>query len=151
MSAKFHHPGLVVPDLEKACSFYTALLGLEEVRRFSWEFSEQDTFASDFAATIIDLRNSSADVIMLAGDNFNFELFCYSAPQQRGDPRDARACDPGIRHLAFEFTDIKAACTRFTAEGGTLHGDPVSMGHAWVIYGRDPFGNIIELMEPVAE
>lgn len=144
MSVTFHHPGLVVPDLEKACTFYTNLLELEEVRRFSW-----DAEGAEFAASIIDLQDSAADVIMLAGDNFNFELFYYSAPQQKGDPRDGRPCDPGIRHLAFEFTDIKAACARFKAEGGTLHGDPVSMGHAWVIYGRDPFGNIIELMEPI--
>lgn len=146
MSAVFHHPGLVVPDLEKACTFYTNLLELEEVRRFSW-----DRDFSEIAATIIDLEDSAADVIMLQGDNFNFELFYYSAPEQAGNPRDRRPCDPGIRHLAFEFNDIKAACARFKAEGGTLHGDPVSMGHAWVIYGRDPFGNIIELMEPIAE
>ena len=62
-----------------------------------------------------------------------------------------RPCDPGIRHIAFEFDDLHAACDLFKAKGGTLHGDPVSLGHTWAIYGRDPFGNIIELMQPIEE
>ena len=31
--------------------------------------------------------------------------------------------------------------------GGDLHGDPVQLGNTWAIYGRDPFGNIVELMQ----
>ncbi len=146
MSARFHHAGLVVPDLEKAADFYKHLLGLEEVRRFSW-----DPSVSEIVASVIDLKDSTADVIMLKGDGFHFELFKYSAPEQVGTPASMRPCDPGIRHIAFEFDDVAAACDRFRAKGGTLHGDPVSLGHTWAIYGRDPFGNIIELMQPIAE
>ena len=32
-----------------------------------------------------------------------------------------------------------------------LHNDPVNLTGTWAIYGRDPFGNIIELMQPVAD
>lgn len=145
MSARFHHAGLVVPDLEKACTFYKDLLGIEEVSRFSWEPS-----TGDFAAAVINLEGTAADAIMLAGENFNFELFQYSAPQQHGDPASRRPCDPGVRHIAFEFDDVHAACDRFKAGGGTLHNNPVDLGGTLAIYGRDPFGNIIELMQPPA-
>lgn len=145
MSVRFHHPGLVVPDIEKACAFYKDLLEVEEVRRFSWDFKD-----GDFAAAIINLTGSAAEAIMLEGEGFNFELFQYSAPEQHGDPGTREPCDPGITHIAFEFDDIKIACQRFTEGGGSLHGDPVDLGHAKVIYGRDPFGNIIELMQATA-
>ncbi len=144
MSAKFHHPGLVVPDLEKGCEFYKHLLGIEEVSRFSWDLSNGDR-----AAAVINLEGSAAKAIMLKGDNFNFELFEYSAPEQHGNPATRQPCDPGIAHIAFEFSDIVAACDRFKAGGGTLHSDPVNLGNTLAIYGRDPFGNIIELMQPV--
>lgn len=146
MSAKFHHPGLVVPDLEKACTFYKDLLEIEEVSRFSWDRS-----TSDFVATVINLKDSAAEAIMLKGDNFNFELFQYSSPVQHGNPANKRPCDPGIAHIAFEFDDINAACQRFKQGGGTLPGDPVDLGGTLAIYGRDPFGNIIELMQPIKD
>lgn len=144
MSVRFHHPGLVVPDLEKAKTFYQTLLGIEEESRFSWDPSE-----GDFAAEVINLKGSAAEAIMLKGDNFFFELFQYSAPEQHGDPSSRQPCDPGIAHIAFEFDDVKAACQRFKAGGGTLHNDPVNLGTSLAIYGRDPFGNIIELMEAI--
>ena len=143
MSNKFHHAGLVVPDLEQASQFYQALLDVTELSRFSWTATD-----SDWVAKVINLEASAAKVIMLKGDNYHLELFEYSAPEQRGDPAADRPCDWGIAHIAFEFDDIQAACQRFKAAGGSIHGDPVQLGTTWAIYGRDPFGNIIELMQP---
>jgi catechol 2,3-dioxygenase-like lactoylglutathione lyase family enzyme len=146
MSARFHHPGLVVPDLEKACTFYKDLLEIEEVSRFSWDPSN-----GDVADAVINLKNSAAEAIMLRGANFNLELFQYSSPQQHGNPAKMNPCDPGIRHIAFEFDDIFAACDRFKKGGGSLHNDPVDLGGTYAIYGRDPFGNVIELMQPITK
>jgi len=149
MNAKFHHAGLVVPDLEKANKFYQQLLGLTEVSRFQWGKNQPEGEVSgDKIASIINLENSAAKAIMLKGENYNLELFEYSAPAQRGDSATDRPCDPGIAHIAFEFEDINKACTDLKNAGGTLHGDPVMLGGTWVIYGRDPFGNIVELMQP---
>ena len=38
----FHHPGIVVPDLERARDFYAAALGFEYVREFGWDRSESE-------------------------------------------------------------------------------------------------------------
>ncbi len=143
MSNRFHHAGLVVPDLEQASRFYQELLGVAELSRFSWDKGD-----SDWVAKVINLEASAANAIMLKGDNYHLELFEYSAPQPRGNPAKDRPCDPGITHIAFEFDDIKVACERFKSAGGSLHGDPVQLGTTWAIYGRDPFGNIVELMQP---
>jgi glyoxylase I family protein len=142
MRVSFHHAGIVVPDLDKGIAFYRKLLGLQEQSRFGWDESQERV------EDVIDLKDSAAKAAMLAGEGFHVELFEYSAPQQQGDPAVGRPCDPGIRHIAFEFDDIKAACARFVEGGGTLHHDPVLLGTTWAIYGRDPFGNIVELMQP---
>jgi len=154
MNAKFHHAGLVVPDLEKASKFYQTLLGVTEANRFQWDQNSQNPqeglVSGEVVASIINLENSAAKAVMLSGENYNIELFEYSAPAQRGDSADDRPCDPGIAHIAFEFEDIHKACEALKKAGGTLHGDPVMLGGTWVIYGRDPFGNIVELMQPAS-
>ncbi len=146
MTAKFHHAGLVVADLEKATSFYQQFLGLREVNRFQWDESDNDRISS-----VIGLENSAAKLVMLEGENYRIELFEYSAPAERAESNAVRPCDPGITHIAFEFEDIHQACDNFKSAGGTLHRDPVKLGNLWAIYGRDPFGNIVELMQSVSE
>jgi len=141
MQVNFHHAGIVVPDLDKGIAFYKYLLNLKESFRLEWD--ETKTYVGD----VINLQNSAAQAVMLEGDGFNIELFEYSAPEQQGDPSVRRPCDPGVRHIAFQFDDIDAACERFTKAGGTIHHDPVLLGSTLAIYGRDPFGNIVELMQ----
>jgi extradiol dioxygenase family protein len=58
-----------------------------------------------------------------------------------------RACDYGIAHLAFQVSDIDAVYSRFVEAGGSAPNPPVQIGQYRSIYARDPFGNIIELMQ----
>ncbi len=139
----FHHFGIVVPDLEKASRFYQQALGFEEERRFGWTREH-----SSFVEQVIDVKDSAAQAIMLKGPHCHLELFEYSSPESRGDPQSERASDRGIAHLAFTFDDIDAAWQRFKEAGGAMHHEPMHLGDRWVIYCRDPFGNIIELMQP---
>jgi len=146
MEVTFHHFGIVVPDLEKASQFYQQALGFKEQYRFGWE-AEQGSLAEQ----VIDVENSAARMVMLEGANCHLELFEYSAPESRGDPRSERASDRGIAHLAFTFDDIDAAWQRFKDAGGVMHNKPVRLDDTMAIYCRDPFGNIIELMQPLGE
>jgi glyoxylase I family protein len=146
MEATFHHFGIVVPDLEKASLFYQQALGFEELYRFDWKAEH-----SPLVERVIDIKSSAAHVVMLEGAGCHLELFEYSAPEPRGDPKSQRASDTGIAHLAFSFDDIDAAWQRFKDAGGVMHGKPVRLGRTMAIYCRDPFGNIIELMQPLDE
>ena len=143
MATTFHHAGLVVPDLEKANTFYKHLLGIEELSRFQWDQS-----AGEQVNDVINLEGSAAKAIMRKGENYHLELFEYSAPEQSGDPASEHPCDSGIAQIAFQFDDIDAACKRLVEAGGSMHHDPVKLGDTWAIYTRDPFGNIVELMQP---
>ena len=142
MKVSFHHAGIVVPDLEAGIAFYQNLLGVTELFRQAWK---TDTPGVE---DVINLQNSAAEYVMLGGEGFNVELFEYSAPEPAGDPSARRPSDPGIRHIGFAFDDIEAACKRLIEGGGTMHHGPVRLGTTWAIYCRDPFGNIVELMQP---
>jgi|TARA_B100000315_G_scaffold257265_1_gene305568 catechol 2,3-dioxygenase-like lactoylglutathione lyase family enzyme len=141
MKASFHHAGIVVPDLDAGITFYQNLLDLKEQFRQEWDTT------SPVVEDVINLKDSAAKYVMLAGDGFNVELFEYSTPKPSGDPATRRPCDPGIRHIGFVFDDIVEACDRLIKGGGTMHHGPVQLGTTWAIYCRDPFGNIVELMQ----
>lgn len=141
MKVAFHHAGIVVPDLETGIEFYRHLLDLKELFRQGWEAD------NPVVEDVIDLEGSAARFAMLGGDGFHIELFEYSAPAGQGNPSSLRACDPGIRHIAFDFDDIDAACQRLIEAGGSMHHGPVQLGDTRAIYCRDPFGNIVELMQ----
>ena len=138
----FHHPGIVVPDLEQACAFYSAALGFEYIREFGWDRSESET-----GVAVMGIEDTSARCAIMKGPNCYLELFQYESPEQRGDPNERRACDPGIAHIAFQVKNINDVFARFKTAGGIVHNSPVKVGEGYSIYCRDPFGNIIELME----
>ena len=56
-------------------------------------------------------------------------------------------CDHGITHLCLEVDDIEAEHTRLSAAGMRFHHAPVQNDGAKMTYGRDPDGNVIELIE----
>jgi glyoxylase I family protein len=138
----FHHPGLVVPDLEVAQRFYTEALGFEYIREYGWGET-----SSEAAEQAIDVAGSTTNCVLMKCGNCFLELFQFLTPEPQGDAMQRRACDYGIAHLAFQVLDIDAVFDQFVAAGGVAHNRPVLSGEAWSTYARDPFGNIIELMQ----
>jgi len=146
MIRAIHHTAISTPDLERALGFYRDLLGFREVTGFAWG---RGTETID---RITGLENSAAKVALLRLDNAFIELFEFEAPEaMRSDPRRP-VCDHGITHLCLEVTDIDAEYERLSAAGMTFHTEPVSAGHgAKATYGRDPDGNVVELLEVLGD
>lgn len=142
MIVGFHHPGLVVPDLDTAKQFYADALGFEYIREYGWDAS-----VSDLAEQALGVAGTTTRCVLMRCGNCFLELFQYLTPAPQGDPMQRRACDYGIAHLAFQVLDIQAVFEKFVAAGGVVHNEPVKVGEAWSTYARDPFGNIIELMQ----
>ena len=140
MILAFAHPGIVVPDLEKAIDFYAKAFGFRLLSdQEGWKNSPETDRA-------IGCPNSASRGAMLAGHNCFLELFQYSSPAQTASPPGQfLAHEPGIRHIAFYVDDVKKEFQRFLSVGGEPLGELVE--GATAIYGRDPFGNIIELAE----
>lgn len=135
--------GLVVDDLDAAITFYSRLLDMEVVERDHW------TTPAPVEDQAVGLEGSSADGVMLRGSGSYIELWQYRAPTQIGDdPAQRGANERGLRHLAIECDDVPAALATVVMLGGSKMGDPVDLDDsgAAVVYCRDPFGTIIELM-----
>jgi catechol 2,3-dioxygenase-like lactoylglutathione lyase family enzyme len=139
----FAHPGLVVPDLEKARRFYEAMFGFRY-------FCDEGWSDSPVADRVVGLEGSTCRGVTLAGHNCYLELFEFSKPVQPdsgGEPADAHVT--GIRHLCFFVDDCRAEFERLLELGGESLGEPTDIGGGvYTVYCRDPFGNIIELAEP---
>ncbi len=142
MILAFAHPGLVVPDLEKARQFYERMFGFKVINNEGWENAPEVDQA-------IGLNNSASRGYLMAGHNCHLELWEYSAPNKIGpQPYALGAQELGIRHLAFYVDDCRAECRRLEELGGNTLGEPIGSDEGgYVVYCRDPFGNIIELCE----
>ncbi len=141
MILAFAHPGLVVPDLEAACEFYSAMFGFQSISEEGWS-------ADDAADRAIGSEGSACRGLLMAGHNCHLELWEYSAPEQVDTrPSQLGPHQQGIRHLAFYVEDCAAEHQRLLSLGGQVLGEPVN----GVVYCRDPFGNIIELCEIPSE
>ena len=82
---------------------------------------------------------------MLRLGQAHVELWEYRDPEQVGDAAPPNAL--GYPHIAMSVVDIEAEHARLTEAGMTFVGPPVSLGTSKAVYGRDPFGNLIELYE----
>lgn len=141
MMTRFHHAAISTPDLDRALRFYTELMGCEEAWSFGWESGSAD------ADAMTGLKNSAAKAAMLKlGDSF-LEIFEFSSPDPApGDP-ERPVCDHGITHICLQVQDLLAEYERLRAAGMRFHSAPLQQDSGYVIYGRDPDGNVVELIE----
>ena len=137
----FHHAAISTPDLDRSVRFYQELFGCTVVREFGWPAGVPE------ADALTGLRNSAARAVMLKLGDSHLEIFEFSSPAPKpGDP-DRPACDHGITHICVEVRDSQAEYSRLKAAGMRFHAPPQAQDGGFVTYGRDPDGNIVELLE----
>lgn len=139
----FAHTALVTPDIDRLTGFYAMLTGIDVHRRGS--FGPDPKF--DLVAGIPDVRFDGA---WLRLANAELEFWCYDQPKTVPVERRS-AFAPGWNHLCFESDDIAADHARLSDHGVELHGPPHAFGNAQVFFGRDPDGNIFEVLQPGAD
>ena len=141
-----HHTAIVVPDLPKALDFYCGVLGFQSVQIGPIE-------PSTYAEEITQLKQPKAlGHIVRAGWGY-LEIWEFEHPVH---PEHQFFWEPvnkyGIRHIALMVDDAMATY-RYLKDHMIFHGEPVAHGVegpdniAYSAYGRDPFGNVIELWQ----
>ena len=138
----FAHMALVTPDIDTLTRFYVMLTGVDIHRR--GKFGPDDKF--DVVAGIAGVRFEGA-WSRLANAELEFWQYEYPATMP---VRRRNAAAPGWSHLCFESDAIAADYARLNAQGVALHGPPHECGNALVFFGRDPDGNIFEVLQPGA-
>jgi catechol 2,3-dioxygenase-like lactoylglutathione lyase family enzyme len=141
------HIGFTVPNLDEAVDFFVKVIGCEP-------FYELGPFQSngDWMQTQLNLYPRAVMKrlkFLRCGNGSNFEIFEYSAPDQRLEqPKNS---DIGGHHLAFYVDDMDEAIAYLKANGIRVLGEPVvreegpSAGQTWV-YFLTPWGMQMELV-----
>jgi glyoxylase I family protein len=139
-----NHVGLSVSNLERAIEFYRDGLGLELVGLDTFEPGKE---GGKYEA-ILGLKGATGRVALLKSGQLQIELFAFlSPPPKRSDPRRP-VCDHGLTHFCIEVGEIEVEYERLKAVGATFHCPPLTFpGRAVVTYGRDPDGNVFELLQ----
>jgi catechol 2,3-dioxygenase-like lactoylglutathione lyase family enzyme len=138
-----NHVGISVEDLERSVVFYRDLLGMQVVVR--------TTFEGEHYERILQLKGAKGSVALLRRENFQVELFEFAEPTPRRAAPTYPVCDHRITHFCLEVSDLDGEYARLKAAGVSFHCPPLQFfGGAKATYGRDPDGNVFELLEMLA-
>lgn len=144
MIVGLHHVAISVPDIDQALGFYCGVLGLEQVQ-------EADIAENSKTDATIGLKNIRTSMRMLRIGNAFIELWEYRHPQPLSKDPLYPPSDHGISHFCIQVSDINSEYNRLKENGMTFVGPPVDYGILSAVYGRDPFGNILEIYEPFSQ
>lgn len=143
MITGIHHTAISTPDIERSLAFYRDLMGFEVLSDTTWPVG---TAVADL---VTGLKDSSSRMIMLRIGEMHLELFQYSSPEPKTMDPNRPVADHGYTHICMSVTDVDAEYERLVAGGMKFHCPPQSMGGTIkATYGRDPDGNVIELLGP---
>lgn len=137
----FHHAAISTPDLERCKQFYIEVVGCEEAWSFEWPSG------TPLADEMTGLSDSAARATMLKLGQTHLEIFEYSSPPPRPREGVRPVCDHGITHICLQVQDLHGEYTRMKAAGMQFHSEPLTQDTGYVVYGRDPDGNVVELIE----
>ena len=137
-----HHTAMSSPDVERLAGFYCDVLGFERISEFRWPAG----YAPADAVTALEGSKARGRILRL-GNTF-LELFEYASPTPRPADPSTRACDHGITHVCLAVVDLDSEYARLVAAGMEFNAPPQDFAaDLRATYGRDPDGNLIELLE----
>lgn len=140
---RFDHVGITVADLDAATAFFLAL-GLEADQKMAVE--------GEFLDTVIGMTGARTEIVMLhvPGGGTTLELSSFTRPDHLPGSAAAPANELGLRNVAFEVHDLRAAVDHAAAEGFGLVGGIGEYEGVWrMAYVRGPEGIIVSLAERV--
>ncbi len=143
---KYAHTSIVARDWERLSGFYEKVFGCTVVppeRSQSGSLLEKGTGLP---------RGASIKGVHLRLPGWGetgptLEIYSY---QPELDATTPAPNTPGLRHLAFQVSDVEQTLANVIKAGGSKLGEPVRLdvdgaGTIHFVYVRDPEGNIIEL------
>jgi catechol 2,3-dioxygenase-like lactoylglutathione lyase family enzyme len=135
-----HHIAISVPSLDEARAFYVEMLGFEA--------KDESHFPPSIEGDqVLALESADSHVLMLKAGNLFLEVFEFHSPEPK-QQNNRPVCDHGYTHLAFEVEDIQQAYRYLESAGVQWHSPPIEAGVGYMMtYGRDPFGNVIEIQQ----
>ncbi|MFO7962332.1 MAG: VOC family protein [Desulfobacterales bacterium] len=146
MIRRIHHVAISTPDIERLSAFYRDALGFDvEMEMAEWR---PHTATGDRVDGVTGLKRSAGKVLMLRKGGMIIEFFEFRSPKPRIFS-SRRVCDCGFTHICLVVDDLDSEFNRLKNAGMRFHTPPSkdSLGGLRAVYGRDPDGNVIELLE----
>jgi catechol 2,3-dioxygenase-like lactoylglutathione lyase family enzyme len=140
---RFDHVGITVEDLDSVTTFFVGL-GLQAEGRMSVE--------GEFLDTVIGIPGSRTEIVMLRSPDGGtaLELSSFTRPDHEPGSPAAMANELGLRNVAFEVRDLRAAVEQLAADGYGLVGGIGEYEGVWrMAYVRGPEGIIVSLAEQI--
>ncbi len=141
MVTGIHHVGISVADIERSITFYRDIFGMEQA-------CEVFPFGGEQYARIMDLQSPEGRMCVMARGSLMLELFEFTGPEPAKQDPDYPVANRGITHFGVWVEDIEATQQRMAGAGVRFHSEVQRFpGGMKATYGRDPDGNVFELLE----
>jgi catechol 2,3-dioxygenase-like lactoylglutathione lyase family enzyme len=136
-----NHVGIATSDIDRSIHFYRDLFGME-LQGQVLQIDDNQLYNHIFG-----LRQVRAKGATLRLGGMDIELWEFQRP--RGKPSDPiqPVNDPRINHICFEVADVQKEYERLKAAGVPFNYPPQDFGGPKAVYGRDPDGNVFELIQ----
>jgi len=136
-----HHPALSVPSLEQALDFYCGKLGFETV------MSAEIPPGIPPLNQAFGLDDAGCKVAIIKRGNSCIELFEFQAEDTPTADVNRPVNKHGITHICLGGDDYENDYAFLKDAGVVFNTGPQGESPSRWAYGRDPFGNVIELLE----
>jgi catechol 2,3-dioxygenase-like lactoylglutathione lyase family enzyme len=138
-----NHTSFTVSSLDRSIGFFRDCLGFQLVSR-----APRDPA---IIRQVTGVEGADMEIAFLRGPGHVIELIEYKAPADRGRV-NARPCDAGFAHVAFDVDDVDAAVAAAAGFGVHPINPPVAINAGpnkgrKVVYLRDADGVTIEFIE----
>ena len=138
-----YHTSFTVSSLDRTLPFFLECLKFKLVSR-----APRDPV---IVAQVTGVEGADMEIAFVSGHGHTVELIEYKAPANRGKVQ-ARPCDTGFAHLAFNVDDVDAAVADAAAHGVRPVSAPVAINAGpnrgrKVVYCRDADGVTFEFIE----
>ena len=140
MLVGIHHTAISTPNLDRSVAFYRELFGFDVAFDFSWDETNED-FKRTHAQP-----ETAGRVVMLERGSSRLEIFEYAKPIPKVADSARGNADHGFSHFSVEVKDIDDEYKRLADAGMQFLSEPVPQAYIKCCYGRDPDGNLIELI-----
>ena len=138
-----NHTSFTVSSLDHTIGFFRDCLGFQVLNR-----APRDP---EIVSKITGVEGADMEIAFLRGPGCTIELIEYKAPADRRRV-EARPCDAGFAHMAFDVDDVDAAIAEAKKHRVEPIAPPVPINDGpnkgrRVVYLRDPDGVTIEFIE----
>ncbi|KAJ3535075.1 hypothetical protein NM208_g7284 [Fusarium decemcellulare] len=144
-----NHVAVSVSDIEAATKWYSRVLGFQVIGDRIFHIKRSENPSAAIFAIYGDTLQEVKLAYMVTGNGVGFEVFQFLDPGFKASPVDFEYNRGGFFHICVTDANPDALADRIVREGGKRQGITVKVagGTATCAYVKDPWGNVIEILD----